>query len=68
MKEVYEKIPAPELDELLREEFADCQNTALMVYTFNAANFQRLQLFQAQQAKARIAEPEAEVNRLKNKE
>ncbi len=66
--QAYTEIPNHELDALLREEFADCQNTALMVYTFNAANFQRLQLFQAQQAKARIAEPEAEVNRLKNKE
>ena len=56
LKEVYEKIPAPELDELLREEFADCQNTALMVYVFSTVNVQRVQLFQAQQQINEIVE------------
>ena len=76
---VYAQVPAHALDELLRKEFSDGDNTALITFIFSTMNIQRLQLIQAQQqtqkfnqfaaqAQRRIVELEAEVNRLKNKE
>ena len=70
---VYTEIPNHELDALLREEFSNGKHTALMAFIFNKVNVQRLQLILAQQqvdqftaqAQERIAQLEAEVNRLK---
>ena len=56
---IYAKVPAPALDEILRQEFVS--DKALTSFIFNSMNVQRLQLVQAQ---ARIAELEAQ---LKNK-
>ena len=69
----YTEIPNHELDALLREEFSNGKHTALMAFIFNKVNVQRLQLILAQQqvdqftaqAQERIAQLEAEVNRLK---
>ena len=49
LNDVYAQVPAPALDELLRKEFSDGDNTALMSFVFNMANIHRLQLIQAQQ-------------------
>ena len=76
LADIYAKVPAHKLDELLRKEFSTDDNTALMTFIFSKMNIQRLQLMQAQQqfnqfaaqAKARIAELESEIARLKNKE
>lgn len=74
----YAKIPALALDEILRREF-DGSDTALAAFIFNALNIYRLQLGQVRQqnfqlnqivkqTQNRIAELEAELNRLKSKE
>ena len=62
------------LDELLRKEFGEGDNTALVTFVFSAMNIQRLQLNQqaqqfnqfAAQAQQRIADLENEVKRLKS--
>lgn len=59
---IYARVPAPALDELLRKEFADGDNVALMSFIFSAMNIYRLQIMQSQQ---RIAALENELNRLK---
>lgn len=41
---IYERVPAPALDELIRKEFADGDNLALTSYIFNKLNVQRLQM------------------------
>ncbi len=73
LQDIYAKIPAPALDELLRKEFGDGDNTALTTFIFSAMNVQRLQFMQAQyqfnqfaaQSNRRIAELEGELKRLK---
>jgi len=60
---VYEKVPAPELDKLLRKEFSHADNEALMAFLFSTMNIYRLNLMKAQ---ARIAELEAQVKRLQS--
>lgn len=55
LMEVYAKVPAPQLDALLRKEFVG-ENSALTSFMFNTMNVQRLQLIMAQR---RIAELEA---------
>lgn len=55
LNEIYAQIPAPALDELVRKEFSDGDNLALMSFIFNALNVQILQLSAAQR---RIAELE----------
>ena len=82
-QDIYAQIPAPALDELLRKEFGDGDNTALATFVFSAMNIQRLQLNQvvnqanqqaqqfnrfAAQAKQRIADLENEIKRLNDKE
>ena len=62
LNDVYAQVPAPALDELLRKEFSDGDNTALTAFIFNAMNIYRLQLMQAQQ---RIAALENELRRPK---
>ena len=46
---VYSKIPAHELDELLRRELADGDNLALNSFIFSVLNVQFLQMFRSQQ-------------------
>lgn len=53
---VYAKVPAPQLDALLRKEFSEGDNIALTSFVFSTMNVQRLQLIMAQR---RIAELEA---------
>ena len=73
LQDIYAQIPAPALDELLRKEFGDGDNTALTTFIFSAMNVQRLQFMQAQyqfnqfaaQSNRRIAELEGELKRLK---
>ena len=72
--EIYAGMPAPALEELLRKEFGDGDNTALTAFVFSTMNIQQLQSLQMQQqfnrfaaaAQKRIAELEAEVKRLKS--
>lgn len=45
---IYAQIPAPTFDELLRKEFSEGDNSALMSFIFSAMNIQRLQLGNAQ--------------------
>ena len=52
---IYAKIPAPQLDALLRKEFVG-EDSALTSFVFSTMNVQRLQLIMAQR---RIAELEA---------
>ena len=63
--EIYLKIPAYALDEILRKEFGNKNNLALTTFLFSSLNVNRLQLIQSQQ---RIAELEKEIKRLKSKE
>ena len=62
--EIYLKIPAYALDEILRREFGKEDNTALTTVLFGLLNVNRLQLMQSQQ---RVAELENELKRLKGK-
>ena len=69
MYSIYEKIPAPNLDELFRKEF-DGENIALNTYSLNKMIFQELRIAQMQnqfnqfaaQAQQRIAQLENELN------
>ena len=45
---IYARVPAPALDELLRKEFADGDNVALMSFIFSFMNVQRIQQLQTQ--------------------
>ena len=51
----YSQLPAHALDKLLRKEFAEGDNNALMAFVFGMMNVQRLQLIQAQQNFNRFA-------------
>ena len=62
LTEIYAKVPATELDELLRKEFADGDNTALNTFIFSVMNIYRLQLIQAQR---QIAALENELRNVK---
>ena len=75
-EKIYKNIPAPRLDTMFRKEFSDGNSPALTSFIFNLMNIHRLKMKQTQkkfrlfaaQAQARIAQLEAEVNRLKSKE
>ena len=60
---IYAKVPAHELNEILRPIFAEGNNTALTTFLFNKLNVYRLQLIQAQSENARL---EREFVRLKS--
>ena len=59
---IYATTPAYALDEILRKEFADGNNTALTTFIFSSLNIYLLRLAQAQN---RIAELEKELRQLK---
>ena len=69
---IYDKIPPPAIDELLRKEFGG-ENTALQSFCFNSMILHRLQIVKmeqtfnqfAEQAKQRVAELENELRRFK---
>ena len=44
--DIYRQVPLTKLDEFLREEFAIGNNLALMAFTFNVMNLQRLHIMQ----------------------
>lgn len=61
--EIYAKVPAYALDESLRKEFGDGDNTALLTFVFSMMNIYRLQLIKAQSENVRL---ESEFIRLKS--
>lgn len=60
---IYTQIPAYALDESLRKEFGDGDNTALLTFVFSMMNIYRLQLIKAQSENVRL---ESEFIRLKS--
>ena len=61
----YQKFPPHELDEILRAEFCDGDNTALTAFVFSGMNSYRLQLLQSF---AHINALQNEIRRLNSKE
>ena len=57
---IYYQVPAPLLDGILRKEFHDGENNALLTLLFSTVNIHRLLLWQSQQ---RIAKLESELKR-----
>ncbi len=64
LNEIYIKVPVHALDEILRKEFGDGDNAALLTFVFSTMNLYRLQLIQAQNENARL---EREFRLLKRK-
>ena len=62
LREVYAKVPAHALDELLRKEFAADNSVAFNVFTFSTMNLQRLQMIRLQR-KAAVLENEMKIDR-----